>query len=355
MSTQGYIMLSYEWGNQPIVKKIREKLGQLGYRVWIDVEKMKGFIYTTMAKAVKEADLVLVCLSKKYEESENCKSEGSCIREFKRKFIPLKMEDSYKFDDWVAAMFGSHLYVNFSDESAFDEKFKELLRLLEDYPNLKPQDPNPDPLVTLLPPLPPAEASPTSSGATRSPENPELSTEDFNNLLLAMAEWWKRFEKVTMLKVLLCNFPEKIDIDTIEDKKKPIQLFRLLEGAGLIGPSNIDLLAELTVLCGMEGVERGIKEKLGEKFKGFRKITKPTISEYRRSLIKFGQAINKNNKESIGHLHSFTDDQWTDQWVLIFELEHARKLTEENKDAFIELLERNGMASEVKALKIKSK
>ncbi|XP_033113601.1 uncharacterized protein LOC117114152 isoform X2 [Anneissia japonica] len=355
MSTQGYIMLSYEWGNQPIVTKIREQLGQLGYKVWIDIEKMKGFIYTTMAEAVKEADLVLPCLSKKYEQSDNCKSEGSCIRQFKRKFIPLMMEDSYTLDNWVAAIFGGHLYVNFSDEAAFDEKFKELLRLLEDYPNLKPQDPNPNPLVTLLPPLPPAEASPTSSGATRSPANPGLSSaEDYSEFLTIVDRWWKRYGNIHFLKVLLSDFKGKINVTKLQDENQPNGLFQILRGAKLITQTDIDVLVEAIALGGLDGVEDEIKKNI-HAFPGFKKVVPSRFSDYRHSLIRFGGAITNKHKQEIGSLYDFTADQWEDHWMLIFELETHKILTEESKDSFVKKLRRNGMEGEASALESKPK
>jgi hypothetical protein len=39
---QKHVMISYNWGHQPIVKRISQALQQSGYRVWLDVEQMKG-------------------------------------------------------------------------------------------------------------------------------------------------------------------------------------------------------------------------------------------------------------------------------------------------------------------------
>ena len=38
---QNHIMISYQWDVQPQVLKIRERLKQAGYNVWIDVEQMR--------------------------------------------------------------------------------------------------------------------------------------------------------------------------------------------------------------------------------------------------------------------------------------------------------------------------
>ncbi|XP_033099244.1 p53-induced death domain-containing protein 1-like [Anneissia japonica] len=133
MTTRGYVMMSYQWDDQPMVKKIADRLKQHGYNVWIDIEKMHGFIFDTMADAVKNADVVLACFSEKYQQSDNCKSEGNCMRQFRKEFIPIKMEAGYSPDGWVATIFGGHLYVDFSqatDPIIFETKIYELLQQL---------------------------------------------------------------------------------------------------------------------------------------------------------------------------------------------------------------------------------
>ena len=41
LQQQKHIMISYQWDVQPQVLKIRERLKQAGYNVWIDVEQMR--------------------------------------------------------------------------------------------------------------------------------------------------------------------------------------------------------------------------------------------------------------------------------------------------------------------------
>ncbi|XP_071965079.1 uncharacterized protein [Antedon mediterranea] len=133
MDAPGYIMMSYQWDDQAMVRKIADRLKQHGYNVWIDIEKMHGFIFDTMAIAVKNAAVVLACFSDKYQHSDNCKSEGNCMRQFKKEFIPIKMQADYSPDGWVATIFGGHLYVDFSeatDPIIFETKIYELLQQL---------------------------------------------------------------------------------------------------------------------------------------------------------------------------------------------------------------------------------
>ncbi|XP_033124929.1 mitogen-activated protein kinase kinase kinase 2-like [Anneissia japonica] len=211
-----------------------------------------------------------------------------------------------------------------------------------------PHVPNPNTSLPIrsLPPVQPPGIPPT--GATVLPANPypELSVEDFNQVLLDVASWWEKHGDVNLLKLLLCDFKE-ITVGNIQHKNEPRELLKLLEGPGHISRSNIDVLVEAINLGGLQGVEKLIKDKLGpKKFPGFRKIINPIFSIYRRNLVKFGQILTNKNKAKIGDLYSFRPEQFEDQWVLIFELERAGILTEESKDSFIIKLKQNEMTSE---------
>ena len=41
-SAKGHVMISYNWGNQPIVLRLAKTLQERGYDVWLDVERMGG-------------------------------------------------------------------------------------------------------------------------------------------------------------------------------------------------------------------------------------------------------------------------------------------------------------------------
>ncbi|KAK7469462.1 hypothetical protein BaRGS_00036528 [Batillaria attramentaria] len=42
VSQAGHVMLSYNWGHQPLVKKIHDQLVERGIKVWMDIKKMRG-------------------------------------------------------------------------------------------------------------------------------------------------------------------------------------------------------------------------------------------------------------------------------------------------------------------------
>lgn len=73
-------MISYNWGHQDKVLKIRDSLKDIGHRVWMDVDNMYGSTIDSMAKAVEEAYIVLMCYSFKYKNSDSCRNGKYCYQ-----------------------------------------------------------------------------------------------------------------------------------------------------------------------------------------------------------------------------------------------------------------------------------
>ncbi|XP_078616214.1 uncharacterized protein LOC144884637 [Branchiostoma floridae x Branchiostoma japonicum] len=188
-SRAGHVMLSYQWDNQKVVKKIKKTLDAKGYKVWMDIDKMGGSIFDSMAGAVEGAVVVLVCMSRKYKLSANCRrgryalevlrfhtpkklgcapltSCMTCVKSLqlfteKKKIsyqhvyvsmpsvllltteceyavtrgtdiIPLKMENKYQPDGWLGITVGSSLYFNFDDKDSFDKVMTRLMKEMGD-------------------------------------------------------------------------------------------------------------------------------------------------------------------------------------------------------------------------------
>ena len=75
-STGNHVMISYQWDSQEVLVEVKNRLQASGYRVWMDLEEMGGSTLETMAKAVENSSVVLVCVSERYKESPNCRSEA---------------------------------------------------------------------------------------------------------------------------------------------------------------------------------------------------------------------------------------------------------------------------------------
>ena len=69
--------LSYPWAHQKVMLKLRDMLLAHGFQVWMDVDQMsdRDNIFDSMAAAVEQASVVVVCISQEYVQSENCRLE----------------------------------------------------------------------------------------------------------------------------------------------------------------------------------------------------------------------------------------------------------------------------------------
>ena len=113
-STDGHIFISYSWKNQNVVLKIRELLLNAGYRVWLDIDKMRGSTLEAMAQAVEDAALVLVCYSEHYRLSNMCRCEAEYMFQMGKPFIPVNMQYHYRPTGWLGIIIGARLYVDMS-------------------------------------------------------------------------------------------------------------------------------------------------------------------------------------------------------------------------------------------------
>lgn len=74
-------MISYQHGVKQEVLKLRQRLKQEGFNVWIDVENMSGSTLESMASAVENSIAVIPVLTEKYKESNACR-QGRILLEY---------------------------------------------------------------------------------------------------------------------------------------------------------------------------------------------------------------------------------------------------------------------------------
>ncbi|XP_025078461.1 uncharacterized protein LOC112554707 isoform X1 [Pomacea canaliculata] len=125
----GHVMISYQHFSRDILKKVCRYLRQRQYRVWMDVDSIGGHSSTleAMAKAVEDADAVLLCMSEHYKDSANCRLEAEYAFDKGKVMIPLLMQKGYKPDGWLGILKGSKLYIDFSGKYSFEEQIQKLL------------------------------------------------------------------------------------------------------------------------------------------------------------------------------------------------------------------------------------
>jgi hypothetical protein len=130
-----HVMMSYNWGHQPVIKRIHSALVERGYRMWIDVEQMKGSTVDAMSLAVEDACVVLIGVSQAYKESTNCRLEAQYAMQREVDMVPLMLVEGYQADGWLGMLIGTRLWYGFygasaSESAMFEGKVEELCREL---------------------------------------------------------------------------------------------------------------------------------------------------------------------------------------------------------------------------------
>lgn len=142
-----HIMLSYAWGcNKAHVVELSKALRALGYDVWRDEEgsslvpPMSGDIVETMAEAIQHAHLIVICVSREYKDSSNCRSEAKYARQRahqnKLRIAYVMMDQNYTtvsvpgVDGWLGFMVGTELWYpmwNLSQVDAAAQRIGEIV------------------------------------------------------------------------------------------------------------------------------------------------------------------------------------------------------------------------------------
>ena len=128
--TGNHVMISYQWDNQDVLIEVKNRLQASGYRVWMDLEQMGGSTLEAMAKAVESSSVVLVCVSQKYKESPNCRSEAEYAYQLRKDIIPLMMQRKYKADGWLGMLVGTKLWIDFQSKHVTDAGVGKLIKEL---------------------------------------------------------------------------------------------------------------------------------------------------------------------------------------------------------------------------------
>ncbi|OWF46944.1 uncharacterized protein LOC110455013 [Mizuhopecten yessoensis] len=127
-----HVMISYQWGSQPLALRLIDVLKHAGYKVWMDVEHMTGSTLEAMALAVERSAVVLICMSQRYKDSPSCRSEAEYTYKLRKSFIPVCVQEKYEADGWLGMLIGTRLYFDISTEPLFDRQMPNLIKELGD-------------------------------------------------------------------------------------------------------------------------------------------------------------------------------------------------------------------------------
>ncbi|CAF4129968.1 unnamed protein product, partial [Rotaria sordida] len=123
-----HIMISYNQSSRETCQKIYDRLVERNYKVWMDLTNMVDDILVSMAQAVENSYIILICINQQYYTSHYCRLEAEYAAENRIKFIPCLMEKSFRAESWLGIIKGSNVHVDFSSVENFDHSFEELVR-----------------------------------------------------------------------------------------------------------------------------------------------------------------------------------------------------------------------------------
>ncbi|XP_072166721.1 uncharacterized protein [Diadema setosum] len=134
------VFISYQWGKQPEIKKLFSRLTSLGYHCWLDINQMGGGdpLYSKIDKGIRNAKVVVSCVTPKYALSANCRREVSLSDALRKPVVPLLMEQmTWPPEGPMSMTFTQLLYIDFTKETSQanfdDEKFDELLLKIQEH------------------------------------------------------------------------------------------------------------------------------------------------------------------------------------------------------------------------------
>ena len=138
-NNEKHIMFSYSWDHKHNVRHIYDMINDEFPNIpkWIDISKMSGNIIEAMNKAVEDAFIVIIFLSKSYKNSTNCKIESELICGKQKKYLLVLVEKDYPYlendekENWLSKMFKNQFYVDLSD-GMNTENLNKLKQLLND-------------------------------------------------------------------------------------------------------------------------------------------------------------------------------------------------------------------------------
>ncbi|XP_049423917.1 uncharacterized protein LOC125883569 [Epinephelus fuscoguttatus] len=128
-----HIMLSYQWDDQALVKKIYDRLREDGLPVWMDIEGgVTGNINDSMAAGVEEAVVICPFMTPAYQASRSCKKELNYADSREVIMVPVMLANNWEASEWLGLITAGLLWVDFRNAEKEEENFEMCLRSLEE-------------------------------------------------------------------------------------------------------------------------------------------------------------------------------------------------------------------------------
>lgn len=130
------VFLSYQWGCQQAVLRLKTHLEEAGFLCWMDIGQMGGGdkLFGKIDAGIRGAKVVICCMNKSYAQSDNCSREVHLAVTTGKQLIPLQMEkQTWPPEGALGPIMSEYLFIRFFDRKQSDpdywpaDKFTELL------------------------------------------------------------------------------------------------------------------------------------------------------------------------------------------------------------------------------------
>jgi hypothetical protein len=110
------VFLSYQWGSQKAVLKLKDHLEQAGYASWMDTGQMGGGdkYFARIDAGIRGANVVICCMNSAYAQSDNCLRETHLCVSTGKPLISLQMEEqTWLPEGALGPIMSEYLYIRF--------------------------------------------------------------------------------------------------------------------------------------------------------------------------------------------------------------------------------------------------
>ncbi|KER27897.1 hypothetical protein T265_05176 [Opisthorchis viverrini] len=142
-SRRGHVMISYSHRNQDVMLRVRDKLQDLGYDVWMDADQIQGLFGAGMAKGIQQASGLILGISQAFIDSQHCRQGMLFAYLLQIPFYPLELQENVVVDGWLAMLLTTIKCIPLCDETMFDNAVRTLVEQLGDRGRRLPGDERP--------------------------------------------------------------------------------------------------------------------------------------------------------------------------------------------------------------------
>ncbi|XP_033100927.1 uncharacterized protein LOC117104287, partial [Anneissia japonica] len=177
--------------------------------------------------------------------------------------------------------------------------------------------------------------------------SPEISEDEYRELLQDISEWFDGNSCISMLKVLYRDHVTNANI--LHNATKMRDLLDNLHDSGNLSPTDLSILYDTINVTKQFGFKPKNK-KLLSLFQNVRSFEISKFTSHRQKLVKLGMALIQDDVATLDGSFNTRQKKYEDSWHLINDLEHRTVICEGKMEAFVKKLSEFQLHSAVKAL-----